>query len=175
MILSTALDFLSKPVVDVFSDEFSVADFWMPDWLVAQQQTALRPDLSDLFLTEQMESYDTDTAIRIEFSDLEENEGIGIIDSWHNFPYVFPISDEEIDPEENYAYVLRDNGGSTYVHISALRIIERVIGYENTDNKSYMPSVLPTITFGWEIAGQCNNQDLHELQHAAGIACEVAS
>lgn len=174
MILSETLDYLARPIINIFSDDFDESQYWMPDWLVEQLQTATIPNLSDLFLSDQSDVYDTDTDIYCEFSDIEDKTGFGLIVNWSHYPYVFPTHDNDIDPDKNYAFILCDNGGSTFAHISSIRVIEKVHGYDNLPNPQPLPLLLSTTSIEGEIAGQCDNQDVSELQPAARITVEAS-
>lgn len=143
-----------------------------PDWLTEAITSDETPDLSDLFIVEQYDEYDTDTLIRVEYIDVDGIYGTGIIKSWSTDPYsIYDDSDDD-----NFAYIIRDgdNAGTTHAHISSIKVIERVVGYENDSHTRSLPTLPESFAFAGDSAWSISDKNLSELQYTAGLFVAAA-
>lgn len=111
-----------------------------------------------------------DTGVLVEYFDGDEY-GFGIVTDWTINP--FDLYDNETD--EDYAYILRDNGGSTYAHYHSLRAICEVNRNDDMEHSDTL-SVWATSSTSNEShsAGQNNDSDMPELPYVAGGAIAMA-
>lgn len=104
-----------------------------------------------------------DTGVLVEYFDGEEY-GFGVVASWHTNP--FDLYDNETD--EDYAYILRDNGGSTYAHYHSLRPICEV---DTNDDMEHGDTLSVWATFApsneSHSAGQDDDSNMSELPFVA--------
>lgn len=113
------------------------------DWIDAVF-FGVTPDLNDLFISEQLDSYAGDTGLRVEYQCMDSgNWYTGTIQSWHNNPYDFN------DDSDNFAYIIRDGEvAGDYGHIATITVLEKELGYEATNWHEPVSFVLPPLEQG---------------------------
>lgn len=152
MILSETLDYLARPIVNIWADDFNEDDYVKPSWMTAYDIPTTPNSDETLFAgitTIHMQDgiIERDTDVFCEYIDTDGEHGFGIIKSWHSNPFdVYNMG-----TDEDYAFIIRDNGGTTYAFEG------NILPLHETDEVSYEPTsdTLPEVFNA--SANPCNN------------------
>lgn len=153
---------LDEQINDAYDDPY----FWQA---LNDENSAQTPDLSDLHtILWQDGILESDTHVLCEYIDVDGSHGFGTIQRWTSNPY--DLYGEETN--DDYAYILTEEGGATYAHEANISPICEVDEYE-IDSAPELQGVFNPITNSGQAESTFCYTVLFNLQTAAS-AGEVA-